>query len=98
MTVACLLLAAMSGLGNGAVFKLVPQLFPAETGAVTGLVGAWGGLGGFFPPILMGIIKDATGSYALGFMLLGLFTLICFLLNRVVFGKKAGEPVKRYAS
>ncbi|NNU98916.1 NarK/NasA family nitrate transporter [Geobacillus sp. DSP4a] len=98
MTAACLFVAVMSGLGNGAVFKLVPQLFPAETGAVTGLVGAWGGLGGFFPPIVMGILKDATGSYVLGFLLLSLFTLICFLLNRLVFGKKAGEPAKRFAS
>lgn len=98
MTAACLFVAVMSGLGNGAVFKLVPQLFPAETGAVTGLVGAWGGLGGFFPPIVMGILKDATGSYVLGFLLLSLFALICFLLNRLVFGKKAGEPTKRYAS
>ena len=39
--------AALLGLGNGAVFKLVPQHFPAETGTVTGLVGAMGGLGGF---------------------------------------------------
>ena len=37
------------GLGNGAVFKLVPEHFPKETGTVTGLVGAFGGLGGFFP-------------------------------------------------
>ncbi|WP_243291478.1 nitrate/nitrite transporter [Bacillus sp. FJAT-47783] len=88
MTAACLFIAIMAGLGNGAVFKFVPQLFPNETGAVTGIVGAWGGLGGFFPPILMGIVKDATGSYMLGFILLSLFAIICFLFNRLVFGKK----------
>ncbi|ALF09797.1 MFS transporter [Parageobacillus thermoglucosidasius] len=98
MTAACLFIAIMAGLGNGAVFKLVPQLFPAETGAVTGIVGAWGGLGGFFPPILMGMVKDATGSYMLGFILLSLFSLICFLLNRIVFGKKTGKTAKTYAS
>jgi NNP family nitrate/nitrite transporter-like MFS transporter len=37
------------GFGNGAVFKLVPEQFPRETGTVTGVVGALGGLGGFFP-------------------------------------------------
>jgi MFS transporter, NNP family, nitrate/nitrite transporter len=94
MTAACLFIAIMAGLGNGAVFKLVPQLFPNETGAVTGIVGAWGGLGGFFPPILMGIVKDTTGSYVLGFILLGLFAAICFLLNRIVFGRKIATTVK----
>lgn len=43
MTASCLFIAILAGLGNGAVFKLVPQLFPHETGAVTGIVGAWGG-------------------------------------------------------
>ncbi|MCL9969205.1 NarK/NasA family nitrate transporter [Anoxybacillus kestanbolensis] len=89
MTIACLFVAVMTGLGNGAVFKLVPQLFPKETGTVTGVVGAWGGLGGFFPPILMGIVKDMTGSYVLGFILLGLFAAVCFMINRITFYKKS---------
>ena len=55
-TVGALGCAALLGLGNGAVFKLVPQYFPAETGTVTGLVGAMGGLGGFFPPLLLGVL------------------------------------------
>ena len=58
------------GLGNGAVFKLVAQYFPKNTGLVTGIAGCAGGLGGFFPPLLLGFVKDATGSYALGFVLL----------------------------
>jgi len=53
-TVGALGCAALLGLGNGAVFKLVPQYFPKETATVTGLVGAMGGLGGFFPPLLLG--------------------------------------------
>src|SRR5262249_39190998 len=47
-TVGALGCATLMGLGNGAVFKLVPERFPTETGTVTGLVGALGGLGGFF--------------------------------------------------
>jgi NNP family nitrate/nitrite transporter-like MFS transporter len=39
---------------------------------VTGVVGAAGGLGGFFPPLVMGIVKSATGSYTIGFLLLAL--------------------------
>jgi NNP family nitrate/nitrite transporter-like MFS transporter len=71
--------AAMLGLGNGAVFKLVPQHFPSEVGVVTGLVGALGGLGGFFPPIILGIVKETTGGYALGFILLALAAFVALV-------------------
>ena len=60
-TVGALGCAALLGLGNGAVFKLVPEHFPKETGTVTGLVGALGGLGGFFPPLLLGVFRDTLG-------------------------------------
>lgn len=63
-------LALGLGVGNGAVFKLVPQYFPGRTGAVTGMVGAMGGLGGFFPPLVMGMLRDQVGSYSLGFVFL----------------------------
>jgi len=65
------------GLGNGAVFKLVPQYFPKSVGSVTGLVGAAGGLGGFFPPLVLGVLKQTTGSFAWGFALLAVFALVC---------------------
>ncbi|EHN12536.1 Nitrate/nitrite transporter [Patulibacter medicamentivorans] len=70
LTIACLTLAVALGLGTGAVFKLVGIWFPAEVGGVTGVVSAAGGLGGFFPPLLMGVVNGATGGYALGFALL----------------------------
>jgi MFS transporter, NNP family, nitrate/nitrite transporter len=76
-SIGALCCAVLFGFGNGAVFKLVPQYFPHQTGSVTGLVGAAGGLGGFFPPIVLGICRDATGSYAIGFGLLILFALGC---------------------
>ncbi|HWN83563.1 MAG TPA: MFS transporter, partial [Vicinamibacterales bacterium] len=56
-TVGALGCAMLMGLGNGAVFKLVPEHFPKDTGTVTGLVGALGGLGGFFPPLLLGVFR-----------------------------------------
>lgn len=84
-TIGALGCAASLGLGNGAVFKLVPEYFPKETGTVTGLVGAFGGLGGFFPPIELGLVKDALGSYTFGFLLLSLFSLICLSVNYVFF-------------
>jgi len=87
-TVGALTVAFFAGLGNGAVFKLVPELFPGQTGAVTGIVGAAGGIGGFFPPILMGIVKDLTGHYLLGFILLAAFTLLNFFINQRQFARK----------
>jgi MFS transporter, NNP family, nitrate/nitrite transporter len=72
--------ALLLGLGNGAVFKLVPQYFPQSTGTVTGLVGAVGGLGGFFPPILLGIVKENLGNYTLSFILFSLLAVICFVV------------------
>jgi len=79
-TVGALGMAASIGLGNGAVFKLVPEYFPKSVGGVTGLVGAAGGLGGFFPPLLLGIIKQQTSSFTLGFVLLSVFALACLMV------------------
>jgi len=82
MIVTDLLLAVAIGfgIGNGAVFKLVAQFFPQNTGLAGGLVGAAGGLGGFFPPIIMGVIRNNTGSYALGFVILATLAGFCLAL------------------
>jgi MFS transporter, NNP family, nitrate/nitrite transporter len=80
LTITCLTSAIALGLGTGAVFKLVAQWFPNDVGPVTGVVGAAGGLGGFFPPLLMAIVKSLTGSYALGFILLAIVAVICLIV------------------
>ncbi|MGB3783540.1 MAG: MFS transporter, partial [Priestia megaterium] len=80
-SVGCLLAAITLGIGNGAVFKMVPSVSTGNIGAVTGIVGAFGGVGGFFPPIVLGFIKDTSGDYVVGFSLLALFALFCLLLN-----------------
>jgi NNP family nitrate/nitrite transporter-like MFS transporter len=92
-TVGALGAAASFGLGNGAVFKLVPQYFPKETATVTGLVGAFGGLGGFFPPLVLGVLRDATGAYMWGFIFLALFALFCLAVNYFVF-LKPSRPMR----
>jgi NNP family nitrate/nitrite transporter-like MFS transporter len=66
------LVMGMFGMGNGAVFQIAPQRFPADIELLTGIVGAAGGLGGFFLPSLFGLLKDLSGSYATG--------LFCFAL------------------
>jgi MFS transporter, NNP family, nitrate/nitrite transporter len=73
--------AALLGLGNGAVFKLVPQYFKKDTGTVTGLVGAIGGLGGFFPPLLLGACSDMAGVVWPGFVLLSLTSFVLWRVN-----------------
>jgi len=73
--------AALLGVGNGAIFKLVPQYFPRDTGTVTGLVGAIGGLGGFFPPLLLGAFSDAAGVVWPGFILLSFAAFLLWRLN-----------------
>jgi NNP family nitrate/nitrite transporter-like MFS transporter len=89
-TVGALGCAALLGAGNGAVFKLVPQYFPAETGTVTGLVGAMGGLGGFFPPLLLGVLRDRLGVIWPGFLLLSVAALALGIVNgRVFLGAEA---------
>jgi NNP family nitrate/nitrite transporter-like MFS transporter len=80
VTIFCLTLAGFLGLGSGAVFKMVPGEFPDSVGAATGIVGAAGGLGGFFPPLVMGVVKDATGDFVLGFVFLVCFALLCAAL------------------
>lgn len=81
-TVGAIGMAAAIGLGNGAVFKLVPEYFPETVGSVTGLVGAAGGLGGFFPPLVLGVLKKSTGSFTLGFVFLAIFAAVCLLVVR----------------
>jgi NNP family nitrate/nitrite transporter-like MFS transporter len=65
------------GMGNGSVFQLVPQRFTQEIGVITGIVGAAGGIGGFFLPFLLGNLKLSTGSFAGGFLVFALVAVAC---------------------
>lgn len=79
-TVGCLLVAICAGIGNGAVFKLVPMYFSRQAGIVNGIVSAMGGLGGFFPPLILTMLFNLTGHYAIGFMALSQFALASLVL------------------
>jgi NNP family nitrate/nitrite transporter-like MFS transporter len=85
LTVASLIVGmAWLGLGNGAVFQLVPTRFAGQTGLATGFAGAAGGLGGFLLPALMGIQREMTGSYGPGFFIFALILANMFLCVRAL--------------
>jgi NNP family nitrate/nitrite transporter-like MFS transporter len=91
------------GMGNGSVFQLVPQRFGKEIGVVTGIVGAAGGVGGFFLPNLLGGLKGLTGSFGAGFAVFAVLALGCvglMVLLRprwestfLAAGETTGEPM-----
>ncbi|AWK89396.1 nitrate/nitrite transporter [Azospirillum thermophilum] len=67
------------GMGNGAVFQLVPQRFRREIGVMTGLVGMTGGIGGFYLASSLGYSKQMTGSYQAGFLVFALLALLALV-------------------
>lgn len=74
---ACFVAAMLAlGVGNGAVFQLVPQRFAAEIGVMTGLVGMAGGVGGFYLASSLGLAKQWTGSFAPGFLIFATLALV----------------------
>ncbi|WP_410768938.1 MFS transporter [Fontibacillus sp. BL9] len=79
-TVGCLAIAVSAGVGNGVIFKLVPQYFNKQAGIVNGIVSMMGGLGGFFPPLMLSLIHSITGQYSIGFMLLSQVALASLIL------------------
>ena len=98
------------GLGNGAVFQLVPQCFRRQIGVATGIVGAVGGLGGFILPTMLGQFKQRTGSFGAGFVVLGAVALLTLLLLRTLMAmndgwrtswrvaRNAGAPARKRAA
>jgi NNP family nitrate/nitrite transporter-like MFS transporter len=90
-----LLLLAMAclGLGNGAIFQLVPQCFRKEIGVATGMVGAVGGVGGFLFPLLLGNIKQSSGSFGMGFLSLSIVAFAVLALLRVLVAIQEGWRV-----
>ncbi|MFD3260494.1 MFS transporter [Paenibacillus lentus] len=79
-TVGSLTIAICAGIGNGVIFKLVPQYFSKQAGTVNGIVSMMGGLGGFFPPLMLSMIYSMTGQYSIGFMALSQVALASLIL------------------
>jgi len=84
--VALVLTMGALGLGNGAAFQLVGLRFGDRIGAMTGIVGAAGGLGGFALPFALGLVKQLAGSYGVGLALLAAVAASALLIVRIVRG------------
>jgi NNP family nitrate/nitrite transporter-like MFS transporter len=75
---------ACLGIGNGAVFQLVPLRFGRDIGLATGLVGAVGGVGGFLLPTLLGAARQTTGSFGSAFAVMAVVAAIVAALLQVL--------------
>lgn len=84
-------IAAM-GFGNGVVFQVVSDWFQKQIGAASGLIGAAGGFGGFLLPVWLGLLKDATGTYRMGFLLFAAASLLAGV-STVLIRRRAHRPV-----
>ena len=84
-TFLCLfVLMACLGMGNGSVFQMVPQRFKKEIGVMTGIVGAAGGVGGYYLNFILGHLKDSTSTYASGFYAFAGIAVVAFVVLRSV--------------
>jgi len=88
------LLAVFLGVGTGGVFAWVARRAPAKrVGSVTGIVAAAGGLGGYFPPLVMGATYDSAGQdYTVGLSLLVATALIALVFTAVRLHTHEPEP------
>lgn len=75
---------SVMGFGNGVVFQVVSDRFPKQIGMASGFVGAAGGFGGFFLPSVLGVLKDAAGTYGAGFLVFGALSLTAWALVEAV--------------
>jgi len=93
------LLALFLGLGTGGVFTWVSLRAPAaEVGSVSGLVGAAGGLGGYFPPLVMGATYNSIGAdYTVGLSLLFIVTVIALLFTQFGVSRSTEEQSEERA-
>lgn len=74
-----MVIMATLGMGNGAVFQLVPQRFRKEIGVMTGLIGMAGGIGGFYLAASLGWCKQVTGDYQMGLVAFAFLAALAIL-------------------
>ena len=83
-TLLLMLCFAALGTGNGALFQLVPLRWPLSTAVAGSMIGEIGALGGGLVPNAMGMAKQHTGSYFLGFVAIAVLAVASLLMMRVM--------------
>ena len=86
-TVLSFILGAVMGIGKAAVYKHIPDYFPADVGVVGGIVGVLGGLGGFLCPVLFGYLLQTTGLWTSCWMFFALLIAVCLVWMHLVIQK-----------
>jgi NNP family nitrate/nitrite transporter-like MFS transporter len=86
------ILGFFMAIGKAAVYKHIPVYYPANVGAVGGLVGMIGGLGGFVLPIAFGALNDLTGLWSSCFMLLAVVVAACLVWMHVAILRMEQRP------
>ncbi|MDO5069393.1 MAG: nitrate/nitrite transporter [Neisseria zoodegmatis] len=86
-TVLMFAVGVATAVGKASVFKFVADDYPDNIGAVSGIVGLAGGMGGFLLPIMFGALEDWTGIRSTSFMLL--YGTVCVSLIWMHFSFKA---------
>lgn len=79
------------GIGKAAVYKYIPDYFPKDVGAVGGIVGLLGALGGFFLPLGFAYFKQRTGLPTSTFMVLAAVTAVSFAWLHIVVSRLRRE-------
>lgn len=74
------LISIACGIGNGVVFKLVPAYFTQQAGLANGIVAMMGGLGGFFPPLVLSASMLVFGTNIPGLAAFGVFAVACLAI------------------
>ncbi len=76
-TILVFIVGIAMGIGKAAVYKQIPEYFPHDVGAVGGLVGMLGALGGFMLPPLFVAATEWVGIPQATFMVLFILTAVC---------------------
>lgn len=82
-TIMFMLCFAALGAGNGSLFQLVPLRWPATTAIAGSMIGEIGALGGAIIPNAMGLSKQYTGSFAMGFIAFAVFASLVLIMMRI---------------
>ncbi len=85
-------------IGKASVFKFISDEFGENIGAVSGIVGLAGGLGGFVLPIMFGILLDLTGIRSSAFMLLYGTVCVSLIFMHFSFRPESAAIARQHAA